>query len=89
MFSNHQGCDGERQYYDGCSMIAINGHIVAQGSQFSVKDVVCTPLGIFLLILIVRRHFRDFKNKTKQNKQCYIWNAILFDTELSVCQIAT
>ena len=46
LFSNHQGCDGERQYYDGCAMIAINGHIVAQGSQFSVKDVVstCTDL---------------------------------------------
>ncbi len=40
MFANHQGCDGERQYYDGCAMIAINGHIIAQGSQFSVKDVV-------------------------------------------------
>ncbi|CAD5118597.1 DgyrCDS7283 [Dimorphilus gyrociliatus] len=39
MFSNHQGCDGERVYYDGCSMISINGHTVAQGSQFSLDDV--------------------------------------------------
>lgn len=39
MYSNHQGCDGGRLYYDGCSSIAINGDIVAQGSQFSLKDV--------------------------------------------------
>lgn len=40
MFSNHQGCDGERVYYDGCSMISVNGHTVAQGSQFSLDDIV-------------------------------------------------
>ncbi|XP_058098738.1 glutamine-dependent NAD(+) synthetase [Magnolia sinica] len=39
MYSNHQGCDGGRLYYDGCSCIAINGDVVAQGSQFSLKDV--------------------------------------------------
>ncbi len=44
LFANHQGCDGERVYYDGCAMIAINGHIVAQGSQFSLKDVVSAGL---------------------------------------------
>ena len=39
LYSNHQGCDGERVYYDGCALIAVNGHVVAQGSQFSVRDV--------------------------------------------------
>ncbi|KAK1258142.1 hypothetical protein QJS04_geneDACA021669 [Acorus gramineus] len=39
IYSNHQGCDGGRLYYDGCSCVAINGDIVAQGSQFSLKDV--------------------------------------------------
>ncbi|XP_020274404.1 glutamine-dependent NAD(+) synthetase isoform X2 [Asparagus officinalis] len=39
MYGNHQGCDGGRLYYDGCSCIAINGDVVAQGSQFSLKDV--------------------------------------------------
>ena len=33
------GCDGERLYYDGRACIAINGHIIAQGSQFSLEDV--------------------------------------------------
>ncbi|KAI3872052.1 hypothetical protein MKX03_001399, partial [Papaver bracteatum] len=39
MYSNHQGCDGARFYNDGCSCIAVNGDVVAQGSQFSFKDV--------------------------------------------------
>ncbi|KAH8685499.1 glutamine-dependent NAD(+) synthetase-like protein [Tricladium varicosporioides] len=39
LYSNQQGCDGDRLYYDGCAMIIINGDIVAQGSQFSLADV--------------------------------------------------
>ncbi|KAI3635108.1 hypothetical protein MIR68_006674 [Amoeboaphelidium protococcarum] len=39
MYANQQGCDGERVYYDGCALISVNGHIVAQGSQFSLNDV--------------------------------------------------
>ena len=35
-----RGCDGERVYYDGNSFIAVNGKIVAQGSQFSLNEVV-------------------------------------------------
>jgi NAD+ synthase (glutamine-hydrolysing) len=39
LYSNQQGCDGDRLYYDGCALIAVNGKIVAQGSQFSLNDV--------------------------------------------------
>jgi NAD+ synthase (glutamine-hydrolysing) len=39
LYANQQGCDGDRLYYDGCAMIALNGSIVAQGSQFSLTDV--------------------------------------------------
>ncbi|KAI5101338.1 glutamine-dependent NAD(+) synthetase, partial [Silurus meridionalis] len=39
LFANQKGCDGDRLYYDGCAMIAINGDIVAQGTQFSLDDV--------------------------------------------------
>ncbi|KAK2173886.1 hypothetical protein NP493_843g01010 [Ridgeia piscesae] len=39
LFANQIGCDGDRLYYDGCAMIAINGQIVAQGHQFSVSEV--------------------------------------------------
>ncbi|XP_073020053.1 glutamine-dependent NAD(+) synthetase [Primulina eburnea] len=39
LYSNHQGCDGGRLYFDGCSCVVVNGDVVAQGSQFSLKDV--------------------------------------------------
>lgn len=39
LYANQQGCDGGRLYYDGCALIAVNGQIVAQGSQFSPHDV--------------------------------------------------
>ncbi|XP_043932891.1 glutamine-dependent NAD(+) synthetase [Protopterus annectens] len=39
VLANQKGCDGDRLYYDGCAMIAINGNIVVQGSQFSADDV--------------------------------------------------
>lgn len=39
LYANQQGCDGDRLYYDGCAMIAVNGKIVARSSQFSLNDV--------------------------------------------------
>ncbi len=40
LYSNQQGCDGEaRQYFDGCALIVLNGEVLAQASQFSLKDV--------------------------------------------------
>jgi NAD+ synthase (glutamine-hydrolysing) len=39
LYANQQGCDGDRLYYDGCPMIAVNGRIIVQGSQFSLQDV--------------------------------------------------
>ncbi|KAL2902943.1 Glutamine-dependent NAD(+) synthetase [Bienertia sinuspersici] len=39
IYSNQQGCDGGRLYYDGCCCVVMNGDVVAQGSQFSLKDV--------------------------------------------------
>ncbi len=39
LYANQRGCDGGRLYFDGCALIAVNGEIVAQGSQFSLQDV--------------------------------------------------
>jgi NAD+ synthase (glutamine-hydrolysing) len=39
VYSNQQGMDGDRLYYDGCSSIILNSQIVARGSQFSLNDV--------------------------------------------------
>lgn len=39
LYANQQGCDGDRLYFDGCALIAVNGQVVAQGSQFSPRDI--------------------------------------------------
>jgi NAD+ synthase (glutamine-hydrolysing) len=39
IYANQSGCDGDRLYYDGSSLITVNGDIVAQSSQFSLVDV--------------------------------------------------
>ena len=39
LYANQKGCDGSRLYYDGCSLICINGEIVAQADQFGLLDV--------------------------------------------------
>lgn len=52
LYSNQQGCDGDRLYYDGCALIIVNGEIVAQGSQFSLNEVeVITAVSLSLSIL--------------------------------------
>ena len=39
LYANQRGCDGGRLYFDGCSCIAVNGGLVAQGGQFGLSDV--------------------------------------------------
>ncbi len=39
MYSNQVGCDGGRVYYDGSSMICMNGKIYGIEKQFQVEDV--------------------------------------------------
>jgi len=39
LYSNQRGCDGGRCYYDGGSMIVLNGEVLAQANQFDVHDV--------------------------------------------------
>jgi hypothetical protein len=46
LYANQQGCDGGRLYYDGCACVAVNGKLVAQGSQFSVTDVEVSCQGL-------------------------------------------
>lgn len=40
LYSNQIGCDGGRLYYDGSALIALNGDILCQGSQFSLDTEV-------------------------------------------------
>ena len=45
MYANAKGCDGGRMYFDGSSMICMNGKIYSLDDQFSA-DEVTVNLGI-------------------------------------------
>jgi NAD+ synthase (glutamine-hydrolysing) len=45
LYANAKGCDGGRMYFDGSSMICMNGKIYALDDQFSADDVT-VQLGI-------------------------------------------
>ncbi|CAI2359539.1 unnamed protein product [Moneuplotes crassus] len=62
VYSNQQGCDGSRLYYDGSSMIAMNGQVIKQGSQFSIKNLE----GVYAVVNLddVRNYRREIRNKS-------------------------
>lgn len=39
LYANQQCCDGGRLYYDGSALIACNGKVYGQGSQFGLSEV--------------------------------------------------
>ncbi|KXS15118.1 glutamine-dependent NAD(+) synthetase with GAT domain-containing protein [Gonapodya prolifera JEL478] len=39
VYCNQQGCDGDRLYFDGASMVVVNGKVAVMGTQFSLRDV--------------------------------------------------
>lgn len=63
LYANQQGCDGDRLYYDGCALIAINGQVVAQGSQFSLQDVEVVTATVDL------EEVRAHRSKSSRNMQ--------------------
>ena len=36
---HNRGCDGERVYWNGMSMIGLNGKIMSRTAQYSIQDV--------------------------------------------------
>ncbi|KAH3725768.1 glutamine-dependent NAD(+) synthetase-like [Dreissena polymorpha] len=81
VFCNLMGCDGERVFYDGCSMIAVNGKIVCQGPQFTLKDVTVNVATIDLEdIRAYRNAIRSF---CEQNSRAPAFPRIHVDFALS------
>ncbi|GAA99384.1 uncharacterized protein L969DRAFT_93843 [Mixia osmundae IAM 14324] len=80
LYANQQGCDGDRVYYDGCALIAINGQIVAQGSQFSLADVEVVTATLDLED--VRSH-RNSSSRSQQAAQAERYQRIQVATALS------
>ncbi|ORY31916.1 hypothetical protein BCR39DRAFT_524532 [Naematelia encephala] len=79
LYANQQGCDGDRLYYDGACMIALNGAILAQGSQFSLSDVEVITATID--IEAVRAHRTD-SSRRMQASQAEAYERIILDTRL-------
>ncbi|EMR10229.1 NAD+ synthetase [Pneumocystis murina B123] len=63
LYANQHGCDGDRLYYDGCSMIIVNGSVVAQGPQFSLNDLDVISATIDL------EDVRNYRNIVSQGVQ--------------------
>ncbi|KAF1991728.1 glutamine-dependent NAD(+) synthetase with GAT domain-containing protein [Aulographum hederae CBS 113979] len=80
IYSNQIGMDGDRLYYDGCSMIAVNGEIVAQGSQFSLTD--CEVITATVDLEDVRSH-RFAPSRGQQAVQSTAYHRIETDFALS------
>ncbi|KZT07503.1 glutamine-dependent NAD(+) synthetase with GAT domain-containing protein [Laetiporus sulphureus 93-53] len=83
LYANQQGCDGDRLYYDGCAMIAVNGQILAQGSQFSLTDVEVVTATID--IEDVRAH-RAISSRSMQAAAAERYQRIEVDFALSECK---
>jgi len=58
LYANQQGCDGDRLYYDGSSMVLVNGTVRAQASQFSLEDVAVITATIDLGIVAATNSFK-------------------------------
>ncbi|SSD60446.1 probable Glutamine-dependent NAD(+) synthetase [Saccharomycodes ludwigii] len=83
LYANQRGCDGDRLYYDGCALIAINGKVVAQGSQFSLKDVEVVTATVDLED--VRSYRAAFMSRSMQASLSKIrYQRITVDVELAV-----
>ncbi|RLV96095.1 Glutamine-dependent NAD [Spathaspora sp. JA1] len=63
LYANQRGCDGDRLYYDGCASIIVNGQLLAQASQFSLKDVEVVSATIDLDDV---RSYRNQKSTSQQ-----------------------
>ena len=79
LYANQQGCDGDRLYYDGAAMIALNGQILVQGSQFSLSDVEVVSATIDLEA--VRAH-RTTSSRRMQSAQAERYERVWVDTRL-------
>ncbi|CAK7234040.1 glutamine-dependent NAD(+) synthetase [Sporothrix bragantina] len=80
LYSNCRGAGGERLYYDGCSMIIVNGNIVAQGSQFSLNDVEVITATVDLEEV---RSFRFTPSRGMQAMQAPAYQRIEIDFNLT------
>ena len=82
LYANLRGCDGERLYFDGTSMILKNGELLAIASQFSLSEVeVVTSTVNFDDV----RSYRSNTKITGQPLSSALYNKIHVPFSLSRC----
>ena len=79
-YANQKGCDGDRLYYDGSSMVICNGEVLACGSQFSLDDVEVVTATVDLEEV---RSFRSSSSRGMQAQQAEKLPRIELDVRLS------
>ena len=76
LYANQCGCDGGRMYFDGSSLIVVNGRVLAQAPQFSVKDVEVVVATVDLEEVRSKRAFsasiREQASRTEKVPQVYV-----------------
>ncbi|KAL8731372.1 MAG: hypothetical protein Q9166_003464 [cf. Caloplaca sp. 2 TL-2023] len=80
LYANQKGCDGDRLYYDGSSMIICNGKILACGSQFSLLDVDVVTATVDLEDV---RSFRSSPSRGLQSQHAPKYPRVELDVRLS------
>eukprot|EP00760_Papus_ankaliazontas_P007678 PhM_4_TR13451/c0_g1_i1/m.51038/K01950/E6.3.5.1, NADSYN1, QNS1, nadE; NAD+ synthase (glutamine-hydrolysing) len=68
MYANQRGCDGNRLYFDGCSMVYLNGDLVAQAKQFSLRDVEVVTATVDLVDIRAYRGSINSRNVQAANQ---------------------
>ncbi|VDI25067.1 NAD+ synthase (glutamine-hydrolysing) [Mytilus galloprovincialis] len=81
VFANQIGCDGDRLYYDGCSMIAINGKICSQGPQFGLQEVVVNVATVDLED--VRTYRNAIRSRNELGSKSYAYPRVHCDFAVS------
>jgi NAD+ synthase (glutamine-hydrolysing) len=72
LYSNQMGCDGDRLYFDGSAIISLNGHLLSQSPQFSVKEVEVIVATVDLdLIQILRGNRPSYTNQSARANQLF------------------
>jgi NAD+ synthetase len=70
IYSNLEGCDGERLYFDGGSIIAMNGKIESVADRYLLKDVQVTLCNINLDDIVTYR-LRSNSHQTQASRQIH------------------
>jgi NAD+ synthase (glutamine-hydrolysing) len=70
IYSNLEGCDGDRLYFDGASMVGFNGTILDIENRFTLRDVQVLVVDIPIsLILSYRLKNNSFEHQASLQKK--------------------